>query len=60
MNIDGHVIARIEMAAVAYPALGMSMEELIRELEASGNKILEVYDDSVLIGYDTQDLTVGG
>ena len=60
MNEDGHVIASLEMEAVAHPAPGMTMEELICELKEAGNEILEVYDDGVLIGYDKTKLTIGG
>lgn len=60
MNLNSAVIAKIEMQAVAKPAPGDSIADLIRKVEAAGNEVLEVYEDGVLIGRYKTDLTVGG
>lgn len=45
----------IELIAVAYPAKGDTVEDLIKKLESSGNEILEVYNDSVLIAHTEEE-----
>ena len=49
MKASAGTIVSIEMQAVATPAPGVTLQELITKLEASGHQILEIYEDSVLI-----------